>query len=99
MSSLEKVSPGMRPRFLSQKMAANDPEKKIPSTVANATRRSAKDLLDEIQRRAQLAFFWIHGMVLMAENRCVFLAGSLMYVSMSSEYISEWMFSIMIWNP
>ena len=34
MSSLEKVRPGMRPRFFSQKMAANDPEKKMPSTQA-----------------------------------------------------------------
>jgi hypothetical protein len=31
----------MRPRFLSQKMAQKEPEKKIPSTAANATRRSA----------------------------------------------------------
>jgi hypothetical protein len=37
MSSLEKVSPGINDLFLSQKMAQNDPEKKIPSTAANAT--------------------------------------------------------------
>jgi len=37
MSSLEKVSPGMRDLFLSQKIAQNDPEKKIPSTAAKAT--------------------------------------------------------------
>jgi len=37
MSSLEKVSPGIRDRFLSQNMAQNDPEKKMPSTAANAT--------------------------------------------------------------
>lgn len=30
MSSLEKVRPGMRPRFLSQKMAQKEPEKKMP---------------------------------------------------------------------
>jgi hypothetical protein len=36
MSSFEKVRPGMRPRFLSQKMAAKDPEKNIPSTQAKA---------------------------------------------------------------
>jgi len=30
MSSFEKVSPGMRPRFLSQKMAQKEPEKKMP---------------------------------------------------------------------
>ena len=32
----------MRPRFFSQKMAANDPEKKMPSTHAYAITRSAK---------------------------------------------------------
>ena len=42
MSSLEKVRPGMRPRFFSQKIAQKEPEKKMPSTTANATRRSAK---------------------------------------------------------
>ena len=40
MSSLEKVSPGMSPRFFSQKMEANEPEKKIPSTAAKAMIRS-----------------------------------------------------------
>ena len=43
MSSLEKVSPGIRPLFFSQKMAAKDPEKKIPSTAAKATTRSPED--------------------------------------------------------
>jgi len=43
MSSLEKVRPGIKPRLRSQKIAQNDPEKKIPSTAANATSRSAKD--------------------------------------------------------
>ena len=62
MSSLEKVKPGMRPRFLSQKMDANDPEKKIPSTAAKATRRSANvEFLSAIQRRAHSAFALIQG--------------------------------------
>jgi hypothetical protein len=42
MSSLLKVRPGMRPRFLTQKMAQKDPEKKIPSIAAKAIKRSAK---------------------------------------------------------
>lgn len=42
MSSLEKVSPGIRPRFFSQKMEQKEPEKKMPSTQAKATSRSAK---------------------------------------------------------
>ena len=33
----------MRPRFLSQKMEQKEPEKKMPSTHAKATSRSAKD--------------------------------------------------------
>jgi hypothetical protein len=32
----------MRPRFLTQKMAQKDPEKKIPSIAAKAIKRSAK---------------------------------------------------------
>jgi hypothetical protein len=43
MSSFEKHNPGMRPLFLSQKMAQKNPEKNIPSTAANAIMRSAKD--------------------------------------------------------
>ncbi|CAG8822152.1 24187_t:CDS:2, partial [Gigaspora rosea] len=43
ISSLEKVNPGIIPRFLSQKIDAKAPEKKIPSTAANAIKRSAND--------------------------------------------------------
>jgi len=42
ISSLEKVNPGSRPRFLSQKIEQNEPEKNIPSTAAKATSLSAK---------------------------------------------------------
>merc|ERR1712242_567242 len=41
ISSLLKVRPGIKPRFFSQKIAANEPEKKIPSTEAYAMIRSA----------------------------------------------------------
>jgi hypothetical protein len=76
----------MRPRFLSQKMEANDPEKKMPSTAAKAMRRSAKvDRVSEIHLRAHWAFFWIQGIVSMASKRYVRRAASLMYVSMRSE--------------
>jgi hypothetical protein len=62
MSSLENVKPGIRPRFLSQKIDANDPEKKIPSTAAKAMRRSANvEFLSAIQRRAHSAFALIQG--------------------------------------
>ena len=57
MSSLEKVKPGIKPRFLSQKMAQNEPEKKMPSTAAKATKRSAKEpRLRESHLRAQSPF-------------------------------------------
>jgi hypothetical protein len=39
---LLKVRPGMRPRFLSQKMAQKLPLKWMPSTHANASSRCAK---------------------------------------------------------
>eukprot|EP00982_Pelagococcus_subviridis_P015141 31380-Pelagococcus_subviridis.AAC.4 len=42
MSSLLNVSPRINPRFFSQKIAQKDPLKKMPSTHANAIRRSAK---------------------------------------------------------
>src|SRR5271156_4084602 len=90
ISSLEKVRPGMRPRFLSQKMEAKEPEKKIPSTAAKATRRWAKvERLSEIQRRAQSAFLRMQGMVSMALKRYVRCFGSLIYVSINKLYISE----------
>jgi hypothetical protein len=44
MSSLEKVNPGIKPRFFSQKIAQKLPEKKMPSMHAKATKRSAKPL-------------------------------------------------------
>ncbi len=50
MSSLEKVRPCMRPRFLSQKTLQKLPLKKMPSTQAHATSRSAK--LDSLQAAA-----------------------------------------------
>ena len=38
-------------------------------------------------------------LVSMASKRYVRCFCSLMYVSISKEYVSEWMFSIMIWKP
>ena len=72
----------MRPRFFSQKIAQNEPEKKMPSTTAKATRRSAKRVDSVIQRSAHSAFFLTHGTVSSALNRRSFSALSLMYVSM-----------------
>jgi hypothetical protein len=52
----------MRPRFLSQKMEAKAPLKKMPSTAAKATRREPKvEDLSLIQRRAQSAFLRMQG--------------------------------------
>ena len=89
----------MRPRFLSQKIAQNEPEKKMPSTVANATRRSAKRDDSVIHRSAQSAFLRTQGTVSSALNSRSFSTVSLMYVSISRLYVSAWMFSIAIWKP
>lgn len=76
-------------------MDANEPEKKMPSTAAKAISRSANvDRVSVIHLSAHEAFFWIQGMVSIASNRYVRRAASLMYVSISSEYVSEWMFSL-----
>lgn len=70
INSLLKVNPGITPRFLSQNMAANDPEKKIPSTAAKAITRSPNEALGSlIHLRAQSAFFLTAGIVSMALNR------------------------------
>ena len=51
-------------------MDAKDPEKKIPSTAAKATRRSAKVTFGSaVQLIAQLAFLATHGSVWMALKR------------------------------
>ena len=42
ISSLLKHRPGIKPRFFSQKIAQKEPEKKTPSTAANAIMSSAK---------------------------------------------------------
>merc|ERR1719319_1586319 len=43
INSLEKVRPGIKPLFFSQKMAAKLPLKKIPSTAAKATSMATKE--------------------------------------------------------
>jgi hypothetical protein len=52
MSSFENVSPGMSPRFLSQKMAQKEALKCMPSTQAKARRRWAKGACEPAQRSA-----------------------------------------------
>lgn len=90
ISSLENVSPGIRPRFFSQNIAAKQPEKNMPSTAAKATKRSAKvERMSEIHRRAHSALCLTHGMLSMALKRCARSCESRIYVSMSREYVSE----------
>lgn len=96
ISSLEKVRPGMRPRFLSQKIEQKEPEKNIPSIAAKATSLSAKELESPIHLKAHSAFLVTTGMFVIALNRKSFSYGSLINVSMRREYVSEWMFSIII---
>ena len=78
INSLLKVNPGMSPRFFNQKIAAKLPEKKIPSTEANAMILSANvAFLALIHLRAQSAFFLTAGIVSMALNNLSFSAESL----------------------
>lgn len=64
INSLENVKPGINPRFFNQKIAAKEPEKKIPSTAAKATSRSPKvEFSSEIQRRAHSAFLLMQGTI------------------------------------
>lgn len=69
ISSLLKVRPGIRPRFFNQKIAQNDPEKKMPSIAANATSRSANELFEVVHFRAHAAFLETHGIVWIALNK------------------------------
>ena len=77
-------------------MEQNAPEKKIPSTQANANSLVPKEeRLSLIHLIAQSAFFLIQGKLSRAVNNFVFSSLSLMYVSISREYVSEWIFYIM----
>ena len=58
INSLLNVKPGITPRSRNQNIDANEPLKKIPSTQANATKRSANGVFSFIQRIAQSAFFF-----------------------------------------
>lgn len=71
----------MRPRFFSQKIAANDPEKKMPSTQANAIKRIRKGTSSVMYFIAQSAFFWMQGMFSIPLNRKSFSSLSCTYVS------------------
>ena len=76
--------------LFNQKIDANEPEKKIPSTAANAITLSAKEALSLfIHFRAQTAFFWIQGIVSIALKRLFLSVGSWIKVSIRREYISE----------
>ena len=77
MSSFEKLNPGIKPRFFNQKMEQKLPLKKMPSTAANATMRSANEPFS-IQFSAQSAFFFTQSRVSMALNSWSFSSLSLM---------------------
>ncbi len=95
ISSLDMHRPGSKPRPLIQNMAANDDEKKTPSTIANATNRVAKSASVElIHFRHQSAFALTAGIVYRAENKRFCSAASLISSWMRMEYVSEWTFSL-----
>ena len=98
MSSFENVNPGISPLFLSQKIEQKLPEKNIPSTAAKAINLSANVPLS-IHLNAQSAFFLTQSSVSIACKSVSFSFVSSTYVSINKEYVSEWIFSIAIWNP
>ena len=64
VSLFKKASPGMKPRFLNQKIDANESEKKMPLMAANASRCSTNiDPQSKIHKRAQLTFFLTQGII------------------------------------
>jgi hypothetical protein len=68
-------------------MEQNEPEKKIPSTAAKATRRSANEVDELIHLKAQFAFCLMHGIVSMALNIFAFSVGS--WGSRSSQHMNQ----------
>ena len=97
ISSFEKHKPGMRPFPLIQKMEANEDEKNIPSTAANATSRRGKLALGFwIHFWVQELLALIHGIVSIALRRWDCSLESVTSVDKSAAYISEWMFSLQI---
>jgi hypothetical protein len=67
-------------------MAQKDPEKKMPSTAANAIVHLAKLAVVVLHHlRAYCAFCWIQGTVSITRRRCIFFVGSLMYISIDSK--------------
>jgi len=85
INSFEKVRPAIKPLFFSQKIAQNEPEKKIPSIQANATILSAKGLSAPIHLRAHSAFWVTEGMFVIAYSRKSFSTASWIKVSIRSE--------------
>ena len=74
--------------FLSQNIAQKDPLKNIPSTAANATSLSANLFSDPIHRNAQSALALTAGISVCALNSFLFVALSLIKVSINKLYIS-----------
>ena len=82
ISSFENVRPGINPRFLSQNRAQKEPEKKMPSTHAKATRRCAKGASAPILERPLRLLAHRRHLPNRAEQP-LRSSRSLMYVSMS----------------
>jgi hypothetical protein len=94
---VRKHSPGAV-RVLSSKIEQNAPEKKMPSTQANAIQRSPKvDCLSEIHFFAQSPLVLMQGTSLTALNSWALLG--IFDVSVDQQGVSLWMFSIAIWKP
>jgi len=83
--------------FFEPEDGAKRPEKKLPLMAANAIVCLAKPaVVVSHHLRAYWAFHWTQGTVAITHRRCIFFVGSLMYMSINSEYDSLWMFLMAI---
>lgn len=90
----------MTPLVLNQNMDANDEEKNTPSTMAKAMRRLEKvDESSSIHLMVQLAFALMAGISLIALNRNIRSCVSWTKEDKSREYVSEWIFSLVVRQP
>jgi len=100
INSFEKHSPGIMPFCFTQKIAAKEVEKNIPSTAAKAIilEENGSSLLS-IHFKHHSAFALTDGIVIAALKRRCCSAGSFIRVEMSVEYNSAWIFSLFDVSP
>ena len=82
INSLENVNPDISPCLFNQNMVQKLPKKKMPSTTANAMRRSANVASNPMYFCAHTAFLSTLGIIAWAKNSLSVLFGLVMYMLM-----------------